>query len=77
MTKAKVHQNPRALEESVSSEEIDDLIDQWHVMPNPPCELHEWLGMSWEAYKECFGVNPTRTELSARPNVQGGTKTQK
>lgn len=55
MTRAKAHLSQPALEESVSSEETDDLVDQWHAMPNPPCELHEWLGMSWEDYKECFG----------------------
>ena len=40
MTRAKAHLSQPALEESVSSEEIDDLIDQWHAMPNPPCELN-------------------------------------
>jgi type II secretory pathway component PulF len=37
MTRQLATLNQLALVGFVNSEEIDDLIDQWHAMPNPPC----------------------------------------
>ena len=32
--------------------EIDDLIDRWHESSTIGISLHEFLGMSWEEYKQ-------------------------
>jgi|JI8StandDraft_2_1071088.scaffolds.fasta_scaffold57040_2 hypothetical protein len=38
-----------ALRGEVLSDEIDEFIEIWHSS-DPDCELHEFLGMSWEEY---------------------------
>lgn len=46
----------------ISGEQIDDAINEWHTSgPEVTCELHEYLGMSWEEY----GLWVTTCDLEA------------
>jgi hypothetical protein len=41
----------------MSSNNIDDLIDNWHNSDDEEQQLHEFLGMSWEEYC-CWVITP-------------------
>jgi hypothetical protein len=43
--------------ENVSSEIIDDKIDAWYNDKETKLELHEYLGMSLDEYREWLGSN--------------------
>ncbi|OUD15584.1 hypothetical protein [Thioflexithrix psekupsensis] len=38
------------LDGDVLEDEIDDFVDNWHEDETINCELHEYLGMTWEEY---------------------------
>lgn len=33
-----------------TADAMDDAIDAWHATKPAPCELHEWLHMTWDEY---------------------------
>lgn len=39
-------------------EEIDDFVEHWHTGEGDDCDLHEYLGMTWEEYS-LWGTSPS------------------
>lgn len=44
-----------------NDEDIDDMIDEWHENIDIDCQLHTYLGMSWEEYRDWVGSPKTNT----------------
>ena len=45
-----------------AEDQIDDAVEEWHESDSD-LELHEYLGMSWDEYKDWFELKKTLKEI--------------
>ena len=44
--------------------DINQMVEDWHNGAGEGLELHEYLGMSWEEFKEELGITPEEMEAA-------------